>query len=110
MNKKIRKKSTPSIGIAFGGGAARGFVHIGVLEALSDAGDERLMPQLIAGTSTGSIMGALYASGLSIEAIKTASEKIGWSRQSPSLMVVILLLSGFCIGIVFAFEIFDLRF
>ena len=81
MNKKLRKKSLPSIGIAFGGGAARGFVHIGVLEALSDSGDERLMPQLIAGTSTGSIIGALYASGLSIEAIKTASEKIGWSRE-----------------------------
>jgi len=81
LNKKIRKKNTPSIGIAFGGGAARGFVHIGILEALSDAGDERLMPQLIAGTSVGSIMGALYASGLSIETIKTASEKIGWSRE-----------------------------
>jgi NTE family protein len=48
---------------------------------LSDAGDERLMPQLIAGTSTGSIMGALYASGLSIETIKAACEKIGWSRE-----------------------------
>ena len=81
MNKKIKKKNTPSIGIAFGGGAARGFAHIGILEALSDAGDERLMPQLIAGTSVGSIMGALYASGLSIETIKTASEKIGWSRE-----------------------------
>lgn len=75
MNKEIRKKSTPSIGIAFGGGAVRGFVHIGVLEALSEAGDERLMPQLIAGTSTGSIMGALYASGLSVETIKAESEK-----------------------------------
>jgi len=81
LNRGIRKKSTPSIGIAFGGGAARGFVHIGVLEALSDAGDERLMPQLIAGTSTGSIMGALYASGLSIETMKTVSEKIEWSRE-----------------------------
>jgi len=81
LNKAIKKKSTPSIGIAFGGGAARGFVHIGVLEALSDEGDERLMPQLIAGTSVGSIIGTLYASGLSIETIKTASEKIGWSRE-----------------------------
>ena len=81
MNKEIRKKKTPSIGIAFGGGAVRGFAHIGVLEALSEAGDERLMPQLIAGTSTGSIMGALYASGLSVETIKTESEKIGWSRE-----------------------------
>lgn len=99
MNKEIRKKSTPSIGIAFGGGAARGFVHIGVLEALSDAGDERLMPQLIAGTSTGSIMGALYASGLSIENIKTACEKIGWSREvidvSQSIIDSLNNLTGF---------------
>jgi len=81
LNKQIRKKKTPSIGIAFGGGAVRGFAHIGVLEALYEAGDERLMPQLIAGTSTGSIMGALYASGLSVETIKTEAEKIGWSRE-----------------------------
>jgi NTE family protein len=39
------------------------------------------MPQLIAGTSTGSIMGALYASGLSVETIKTECKKIGWSRE-----------------------------
>jgi len=81
LNKEIRKKNTPSIGIAFGGGAVRGFAHIGVLEALSETGDERLMPQLIAGTSTGSIMGALYASGLSVETIKTECKKIGWSRE-----------------------------
>jgi NTE family protein len=72
---------TPSVGIALGGGAARGFAHIGVLEALSEAEDERLMPQFIAGTSTGSIMGALYAGGLSVETIRTESEKIGWLRQ-----------------------------
>ena len=71
----------PLIGIAFGGGAARGFSHIGVLEALSDQGDERLMPQLIAGTSVGSIMGALYAGGLSVDAIKRATKKIVWSRE-----------------------------
>lgn len=81
MNQENKKKNTPSIGIAFGGGAARGLAHIGVLEALSEQGDERLMPQLIAGTSVGSIIGALYASGLSIETIKTASEKFGWSRE-----------------------------
>jgi NTE family protein len=81
LSKEIRKKATPSIGIAFGGGAVRGFAHIGVLEALSEAGDKRLMPQLVAGTSTGSIMGALYASGLSIDTIKSASASIGWSRE-----------------------------
>ena len=39
------------------------------------------MPRFIAGTSVGSIMGALYASGLTIERKKAATEGIGWSRE-----------------------------
>ncbi len=74
-------KKPPSIGIAFGGGAARGFAHIGVLEALDEAGDARLLPRLIAGTSVGSIMGALYAAGLSVTAIKQATRSMSWSRE-----------------------------
>jgi NTE family protein len=89
LNKESKRKSTPSIGIALGGGAARGFVHIGVLEALSEAGDARLMPQLVAGTSTGSVMGALYASGLSVETIKTESKKIGWTREVVDVSISI---------------------
>ena len=81
MKPKSSKNKIPKLGIAFGRGAARGFAHIGVLEALSAAEDERLMPQLISGTSTGSIMGALYASGLSIEDIKSATENMAWARE-----------------------------
>jgi NTE family protein len=78
MIREIPTKDRPIVGIAFGGGAARGFAHIGILEALFAAGDERLMPHLVAGTSTGGIMGALYASGLSVQAIKEEAAKIGW--------------------------------
>ena len=81
MKPESCKKKTPKLGIAFGGGAARGFAHIGVLEALVAAEDARLMPQLVSGTSTGSIMGALYASGLSVEDIKSATENIAWARE-----------------------------
>ena len=49
-----------SIGLALGGGAARGLAHIGVLEALSEAG---LEPQIVAGTSIGAIAGGFYAAG-----------------------------------------------
>jgi NTE family protein len=77
----VLSKKPPSIGIAFGGGGARGFAHIGVLEALHEAGDARLMPRLVAGTSVGSIMGALYAGGLSVQAIKQATRSMGWSRE-----------------------------
>ena len=48
------------IGLALSGGGAKGFAHIGVLEALSDYG---IKIDYIAGTSSGSIIGALYASG-----------------------------------------------
>jgi NTE family protein len=48
------------IGLALGGGAARGFAHIGVIQALETAG---IKPALVVGTSAGSLVAALYASG-----------------------------------------------
>jgi NTE family protein len=48
------------IGLALGGGAARGFAHIGVIQALEAAG---IKPALVVGTSAGSLVAALYASG-----------------------------------------------
>lgn len=50
----------PRIGLALGGGAARGFAHIGVIQALEESG---LRPDLVVGTSAGSLVAALYASG-----------------------------------------------
>ena len=48
------------IGLALGGGAARGFAHIGVIKALESQG---IVPDIVVGTSAGSVVGALYASG-----------------------------------------------
>ncbi len=48
------------IGLALGGGAARGFAHIGVIKVLEANG---IYPEIIAGTSAGSLVGALYAAG-----------------------------------------------
>ena len=48
------------MGLALGGGAARGFAHIGVIQVLEEAG---VRPALVAGTSAGSLVAALYASG-----------------------------------------------
>ncbi len=50
----------PRIGLALGGGAARGFAHIGVIQALEANG---CAPDLVVGTSAGSLVAALYASG-----------------------------------------------
>ena len=52
----------PRIGLALGGGAARGFAHIGVIQALEENG---FAPDLVVGTSAGSLVAALYASGKS---------------------------------------------
>ncbi|MES0880184.1 patatin-like phospholipase family protein [Roseibium sp. SCP14] len=59
--------SSPRIGLALGGGGARGLAHIPVLEALDDLG---LRPTKIAGTSIGAILGAAYASGRSGQDIR----------------------------------------
>ena len=52
----------PRIGLALGGGAARGFAHIGVLQVLEENG---IKPDVIVGTSAGSVVAALYAAGKS---------------------------------------------
>ncbi|CAB3747708.1 hypothetical protein LMG29542_00531 [Paraburkholderia humisilvae] len=58
----VVKPSRPlRVGLALGGGAARGFAHIGVIKAL----EARNIPvDLVCGTSAGSVVGALYASGM----------------------------------------------
>lgn len=48
------------IGLALGGGAARGFAHIGVIKALESQG---IVPDIVVGSSAGSLVGALYAAG-----------------------------------------------
>lgn len=53
-------KRLPRIGLALGGGAARGFAHVGVIQVLEEAG---IRPDLVVGTSAGSLVAALYASG-----------------------------------------------
>ena len=64
------------LGIAFGGGGVRGFMHLGVIKALEEAG---IQPDVVSGTSAGSIAAILYASGMSVEAMIAAIEDIGMS-------------------------------
>src|SRR5574343_1134792 len=59
------------IGLALGGGAARGFAHVGVIQVLEEAG---LHPQLVAGTSAGSLVAALYASGKTSQELRRVAE------------------------------------
>jgi NTE family protein len=59
-----------SVGLALGGGSVRGFAHIGVLRVLEREG---IRPVAIAGTSMGAIVGAMYAAGMTPDAIEEAA-------------------------------------
>ncbi|MEO8598573.1 MAG: patatin-like phospholipase family protein [bacterium] len=56
----VKPERKIKIGLALGGGAARGFAHIGVIKALEAQG---IVPDIVVGTSAGSLVGALYAAG-----------------------------------------------
>jgi len=71
-------KASPRIGLALGGGGARGFAHVPVIEALDELG---LKPIVIAGTSMGAIIGAGYAAGMTGLAIRNYSVEL-FSRRS----------------------------
>lgn len=71
MSISVRK---PRIGIALGSGSARGWAHIGVLRALEQAG---IVPDIVAGTSIGALVGAAYASGR-LDALEAWVKEIDW--------------------------------
>jgi NTE family protein len=87
----VRKRK---IGLALGGGAARGLAHIGVLEVLEKEG---IPIDMIAGTSAGAAIGALYAQGKHAHQIKDLVLKIGRMRFL-SLVDLALPRSGFIEG------------
>ncbi len=65
------------VGLALSGGAARGFAHIGVIEALEEHG---LNVDIVTGTSMGSVVGGLYAIGYTPEMLRRVSSEIAWTR------------------------------
>ena len=67
----------PKIGLVLGGGGALGMAHVGVLKVLEE---QRIPIDYIGGTSMGSIIGGLYASGMSPEEIQTFLEGLDWNE------------------------------
>lgn len=59
-HKVLEAKGPPGIGLALGGGMARGFAHIGVLKTFQKHG---IYPSVVAGTSIGAVVGAAYLAG-----------------------------------------------
>lgn len=65
--------SEPRIGLALGGGSARGLAHIPMLEAFDELG---VKPTVIAGCSIGALIGSAYASGMSAREIRDHAERL----------------------------------
>jgi NTE family protein len=66
----VLPKVPPRVGLALGGGAARGFAHVGVIQVLEENG---IRPSLVAGTSAGSLVAALYAAGRNGQQLQTVA-------------------------------------
>lgn len=66
-------KPKPRLGLALGGGAARGFAHIGVIKALETSG---LVPDIVVGTSVGAVVGSLYAAGYDVFDLQKISTQL----------------------------------
>lgn len=65
----------PRVGVALSGGGSRGMVHIGTLMALEEAG---LRPAFVAGTSSGAVIGGLYASGYTPAELEALVAQVDW--------------------------------
>lgn len=72
---KLRRRKAPRIGLALGGGFARGLAHIGVIKVLEENG---IPVHCLAGTSVGSIIAGAYASGASVEEMAAVARKVRW--------------------------------
>jgi NTE family protein len=83
------KRKAGKLGLALGGGAARGLAHIGVLKVLEE---EQIAVHCVAGTSAGSLIGSLYCAGFSWRRIKDTAREIDWgdlvSPTWPTLGIV----------------------
>ncbi len=87
-------KSKPKVGLALGGGYARGLAHIGILEVFER---ERIPVDLIAGTSMGALVGALYARERDASLIKKQAAALDWIGVT-SLVDLAIPKSGFIGG------------
>ena len=77
---------TLHLGLALGGGAARGFAHVGVIQVLEEAG---IQPELVVGTSAGSLVAALYASGKNSAQLKRVAETMEEAEITDWMMPIL---------------------
>lgn len=87
----VKAKPKAVIGLALGGGASKGFAHIGIIKVLQENG---IPVHVVSGTSAGSIVGSLYASGMSPDRLELEAEILG----KTDLVDLTLSTSGFIKG------------
>ncbi len=74
------------LGLALGGGAARGFAHVGVIQVLEESG---IQPELVVGTSAGSLVAALYASGKSSAQLRRVADTMEEAEITDWMMPIL---------------------
>ncbi|GAB3627333.1 patatin [Pandoraea terrae] len=87
----MRRPRHTRIGLALGGGAARGWAHIGAIRALLDAG---IKPDVVCGTSIGALVGAVYANG-DLDWLEEWATRLTWQTV---VRLLDLRLSGGLLG------------
>jgi len=75
VTQEVTQEARPIIGLALGGGGARGMAHIGVLQRLDEL---RIPVDRVAGTSIGAVVGVLFSLGFTPEEIEATVLAIDW--------------------------------
>jgi NTE family protein len=82
----LRPLKVLHLGLALGGGAARGFAHVGVIQVLEEAG---IQPEIVVGTSAGSLVAALYASGKNSAQLRRVAETMEEAEITDWMMPIL---------------------
>ena len=72
-----RSVGRPTVGVAFGGGSARGIAHVGVIRWLEE---HRIPIDVAAGTSMGGLVGGAFASGMDARELETFIASLDWDQ------------------------------
>jgi NTE family protein len=73
----VREATRPTVGVAFGGGSARGIAHVGVIRWLEE---HRIPIDVAAGTSMGGLVGGAYATGMDPKELETFITTLDWDQ------------------------------